>query len=709
MSCLNNYNLDVILKQLNCWCENWRGQIQTIFPSGMTQIEQIQQLFTAVKNTASAQLETMENFCELYKFVHDYFDNLDVQNEINSKLEEMIEDGTFANVITPLIVQYSTPHFVESTEEMTNHSYIYVLASTGNVWTWNGKAFIDTGIEYIGGINNILRNYGVLPTDNDLNNITQNSAYILVEENTYINSPVELGTLLTFNYTPNLAVQFAYDNTYGTKYYRSKTGGNWGDWMRDSLSFNNRKPADLNDAEAMTLYIYDSSEEVLNRPVSESIYVYTYGTIKSTKMQYAVAFSSGNAYLRVYSVNQSKWLEWYNTTWLNGGLTFMGTYDNAKNIDTLESNTIYVYDSNLVTIEGLPENASGYIITIGGNAKFQLFVRTLQGRTFVRTYNGSVWSEWFTYGFQYLLSDLSDCNKALPNGFYILNAGEVDNLPIEQTGYLFCFGTPSSAKIQFYVVYATGEIFYRRTTTPFSAFGYTNWVSLTKNDGGGGFTSTAKMFSIGNSILTGSVWVNGSYNHLANYGNAPYSVIANALQLRQSNVTHTLISSTGLLYNAGEGNFLTNIKNKDLSEYDVLLTHLWTRDMDETFQLGNVNSEADDGTLSGGVVSLVNYVKSSNGMCQLILVGVPPVSTTIYGDSVFTGVYPNGSTLEQCNEVMKQLADKYHFIYVDWKDLNLSYYYHNYTDDMNVHANNEDTYRVMGAYLAGRVSAKLCF
>ena len=102
MSCLNNYNLDVILKQLNCWCENWRGQIQTIFPSGMTMIEKVHALFTAVKKCCETQLEVMEEFCELYKFVNDFFENLDLQEEVNKWLDEALKNGTLENLLASI-------------------------------------------------------------------------------------------------------------------------------------------------------------------------------------------------------------------------------------------------------------------------------------------------------------------------------------------------------------------------------------------------------------------------------------------------------------------------------------------------------------------------------------------------------------------------------------------------------------------------------
>ena len=44
-------------------------------------------------------------FIELKDFVEDYFDNLDVQEEINNKLDEMAEDGTLADIIANFILK----------------------------------------------------------------------------------------------------------------------------------------------------------------------------------------------------------------------------------------------------------------------------------------------------------------------------------------------------------------------------------------------------------------------------------------------------------------------------------------------------------------------------------------------------------------------------------------------------------------------------
>ena len=211
--------------------------------------------------------------------------------------------------------------------------------------------------------------------------------------------------------------------------------------------------------------------------------------------------------------------------------------------------------------------------------------------------------------------------------------------------------------------------------------------------------ANAKMRSFGNSILTGSVWQNGSGVGLVDYDNAPYGQIAKALNIPKNNVSHTLISSTGLIYDAGSGSFLDNIKNTNLSGYDYLLTMFWTTDLEHTYSLGTIDDTASDQTLAGAVVDLVTYMHTSNGNCQLILVSVPPVSYTHAGDNVFTDLYANGFSIHDLDVLMRQMARKYHFIFLDWEQMALSYYYQNFTDGDNVHANNAVTYRVMGEYL----------
>lgn len=53
----------------------------------------------AVNNNAEVVKELQELYVKLKNYVDNYFENLDVQNEINNKLDEMAEDGTLQNII----------------------------------------------------------------------------------------------------------------------------------------------------------------------------------------------------------------------------------------------------------------------------------------------------------------------------------------------------------------------------------------------------------------------------------------------------------------------------------------------------------------------------------------------------------------------------------------------------------------------------------
>lgn len=51
------------------------------------------------KNTKTTVEDYINQFNELHDYVHDYFDNLDVQEEINNKLDEMVDEGTLQEII----------------------------------------------------------------------------------------------------------------------------------------------------------------------------------------------------------------------------------------------------------------------------------------------------------------------------------------------------------------------------------------------------------------------------------------------------------------------------------------------------------------------------------------------------------------------------------------------------------------------------------
>ena len=68
----------------------------------------------AINENGEAVIELQNLFVELQTYVNDYFDNLDVQEEINNKLNDMAEDGS----LYAIIKQYTDPIIEEQNERI---------------------------------------------------------------------------------------------------------------------------------------------------------------------------------------------------------------------------------------------------------------------------------------------------------------------------------------------------------------------------------------------------------------------------------------------------------------------------------------------------------------------------------------------------------------------------------------------------------------
>lgn len=84
------------------------GELPTSYLISMTYEEQLlwlcnyleKTVIPAINNNADALAEVQKGLEELKQYVDDYFDNLDIQEEIDKKLEEMIESGELIEIIT---------------------------------------------------------------------------------------------------------------------------------------------------------------------------------------------------------------------------------------------------------------------------------------------------------------------------------------------------------------------------------------------------------------------------------------------------------------------------------------------------------------------------------------------------------------------------------------------------------------------------------
>ena len=83
------------------------GELPTSYAETMSYYEMLlwftkylgETVIPAINNNAEALKEVQDLFVELQEYVNNYFDNLDVQDEINNKLDDMADSGQLAEII----------------------------------------------------------------------------------------------------------------------------------------------------------------------------------------------------------------------------------------------------------------------------------------------------------------------------------------------------------------------------------------------------------------------------------------------------------------------------------------------------------------------------------------------------------------------------------------------------------------------------------
>ena len=135
------------------------GALPTSYLESMTYAELLmwfcnylqETVIPTVNNNAEAVEELQGLYEELKSYVNHYFDNLNVQDEINNKLDTMAANGTLTqligNYVDPIIEQQNAlienlqqqinsvvtnpPKAVDSTSDMTDQDQIYILTTDG--------------------------------------------------------------------------------------------------------------------------------------------------------------------------------------------------------------------------------------------------------------------------------------------------------------------------------------------------------------------------------------------------------------------------------------------------------------------------------------------------------------------------------------------------------------------------------------------------
>ena len=112
------------------------GELPTSYLMTMSYYEQMvwlcnyigKNVIPALNNNAEATRELQLKYIELKNYVETYFDNLDIQEEINNKLDEMAESGELTDIIAQYlqlagILAFNTLNDLSNAENLVNGSF----------------------------------------------------------------------------------------------------------------------------------------------------------------------------------------------------------------------------------------------------------------------------------------------------------------------------------------------------------------------------------------------------------------------------------------------------------------------------------------------------------------------------------------------------------------------------------------------------------
>lgn len=314
-------------------------------------------------------------YTQLQNYVNLYFTSLDVQEEINNKLDQMAKSGELLEIIRPTIVTQTTSWLQQHITNPANPP-IDTSLKVGNAAA-DSKTVGDLSFLYREHISNI-----------SFNECTEYGMYILGQNdfNTMTDGPnvvFEGGVLLVYASLSSLTskTQLLLESTTGKMYIRySNNSGEWREWNlvgNDTFRYRSHiSSGSFNDYTEYGMYILSSSDfnGISNGPdvAFGGGVLLVYGSLSSltSRTQVLLDSTTGNQWVR-FSNNSGVWRAWNaagtnveNKTWyaLGDSIT-LGVYSSDPDTTGVTAQnyvTLYAKANNL-NVVNYGERGMGYV------------------------------------------------------------------------------------------------------------------------------------------------------------------------------------------------------------------------------------------------------------------------------------------------------------------------------------------------------------
>lgn len=514
------------LKPIRCFGDMY---IPTVFSEELSYYEKlcrvVDELNKTLKNVDLLHDEYVDlnNACETLKgFVDHYFDNLDVQQEINNKLDEMATNGQLSAIVQKIIGNISAPRLVDSIENMTNKALTYVLISTGTFYQWNGTEWEDTGLVY-GLTDRALLSSNVTISESNVNNFInpdeyeQNRIYAIVTSaiNTGLiqNLPIaQPGILYDMGYNSKTVtgrLQYYISYTGGQKFVRSNFANHWYPWLswgKAQYIINANDGPGLNfDEFALNNVTYISpsvtEENISNIPAYGQFGV---ATSDNYNTDFEIAFQTytnpTNQYVRFF--NKNLHTDWHRPSAFKGYIvpsTLKGISANDVEMNTIIHVGTVATESDITDLpQGHIYGSYAYLISLSryydnirpennhwGSIQFFLGPRG----NYYRIRSSGTWLDWLSMGFKSIPAFFSDKNlpyyenldKMPANNYAYYSSNTIEGLPFNTAMGVFNFSASSSelSQFQFANSFYLGFFATRMNASPYD---WTRWNYFSGNN-----------------------------------------------------------------------------------------------------------------------------------------------------------------------------------------------------------------------------------
>lgn len=684
----------------------------------------------------------------LKAWVEDYFDNLDVQQEINNKIDEMYENGELGRLLSQLINVTTSPKIVSSISQMTDRDTIYVLRPSGDIYYYTGDAWTNSGMQYGQTMKAITSSDVVVSVGNvgqydDLDTYEDNKIYAILTNamdsidhkpplNHYYNA-----FLITLTYGgSNANIQLWYD-VAGNIYHRFKYAGVYQKWYNTTNGGELiTDTVDLNDLPENTTYAITSGATPTNTPKIGDNPVTGINAMVTT-LAYNMDNAAGAVQWYIADgivMHRMKWGgEWYK--WVKDSRTTYqnltadtdinslddGFYVKPANVKLLNLNTPEIYDDffDIQNDVWLVEISSTMQLQRGG-AKQRIYGNSFELVRFKASTAGA-WLGWYTEGEMngigaFLSEALLTANNPVlplyknahnPIGKYALYSDAINtsdetkynNLPMSGTPqiietthrprYFNDGNLPDYGMTQQAHCIESGSHFIRSVYNPVNKWG---WQDISNNNPYGiGDMSTCNFHLQPNERI---LWLGDSLSTTIGGG---YSIPRRIQSNLSGNViTNRAVASATISTNSDDptNTIINQIHNDDIfGPEGFRMVVIWAG-------INDAQRNNDINTLKNDIKLLIEKIKSQKtGAFCLLYIGMPNTWTmgrfnfNLYEGVIFNEIYYNCHSIEPVHSQFRYitLRDAPYIPHSWFKEDGINY--HNPCTDDGVHPN------VFGKYI----------